>query len=128
MSEIEGLIEELAPAAARGVEVTILIGGGSEQPPSLSFAWDHKVYNDCAISRFRAAGYELIAQDCDGDRSWWKLKRGRAVLAEGGSIAWFPMYHFDVCLMEAEAALRHEVRQRIAALSSHKRTGPVTRD
>lgn len=108
------IMEALVSAAARGVEVTIITGGGGDAP-TLRFNWDHKVYRDCAVSKYRAAGFDLIAVDMDGDGSWWELKRGKEKLAKGEVWECQPYYHFDAALLEAEAALILEVRKRLAS-------------
>lgn len=107
-----GEIELLAEAAKRGVEVTILTNLHPEPPP-LRFKWDHALHRDCAISTFKGAGYSLRAVDQDGDASYWTLKRGKALLAEGESWDWQPLYHFDACLLAAEQALLSEVRRAL---------------
>lgn len=106
-------------AAARGVEVVIITRGG--EAPELRFKWDHKEYRDCAVSKFRGAGFELIVVDMDGDASWWELRRGKEKLAKGEVWDCQPYYHFDAALLQAEAALMSEARNRRALLSSTRK-------
>lgn len=66
---------------------------------------------------FRGAGLEAYVQDCDGDTSWWELRdirkrRSESLIASGGHYSCDPIYHFWKCLVDAEAALRDEVRKR----------------
>jgi hypothetical protein len=105
-------MDELAAAAARGVEVTI-ITNARPTPPLLTLKWSEKVTSCSAVYRFRGAGLDLVVQDCDGDSSWWELRQGRTILAHGESAEWQPLYHCDACLVAAEAALRAEVRRRL---------------
>lgn len=115
MGEVIGLLSE---AAARGVAVTVIV---NDRPPiTQRYKWQHKVYRDCAISTFRAAGLEIRAVDCDGDSSYWTLKRGKAVLAEGEDWGGGSHYHFDTCLLAAEDALRVEVGMRVAAVKARR--------
>ena len=114
------LIDTLSEAAARGVEVTIIVN--DHPAPVLRYKWQHNEYRDCAVSTFKAAGLEIRAVDQDGDASYWTLKRGKTVLAEGEIWDWQPYYHFDAALMAAEAALLAEVRARLATLSSQEPT------
>lgn len=111
---MKALIEMLAPAAARGVEVVIFTN--DRTPAPITFKWHYRETNCTAVARFRGAGLDLIVQDCDGDRSWWELSEGRTVLARGDTYECEPYYHFDACLLAAEEALRVEVRRRKAAL------------
>lgn len=110
------LIDTLSEAAARGVEVTILVNDHPE--PVLRYRWQHKEYRDCAVSTFKAAGFEIRAVDQDGDASYWTLKRGKSVLAKGEIWDCNPYYHFDSALMAAEAALLAEVRARLSVITS----------
>jgi len=107
------ILETLVDAAARGVEVTIITNGGDA--PDLRLKWDHQTYRDCAVSKYRAAGFDLTVVDMDGDGSWWELKRSKEKLAGGEVWECKPFYHFDSALLAAEAALMTEVRKRIAA-------------
>ena len=108
------LMDALAIAAARGIEVTVITN--DSEPPPLRFKWNFRETSCTAIGRYRAAGYDLVVQDCDGDWSWWELRRGRDVLAKGEAHEWEPYYHFDACLMASEAALMAEVRRRLAKM------------
>lgn len=110
MSDVAALLQG---AADRGVQVTIFVNDRPETPP-LRFKWDHKVHRDCAISTFKAAGLTLRVIDWDGDASGWTLKRGKDLIAEGEDWGWNP-YHFDACLMAAEAAMTAHVRALIAS-------------
>jgi hypothetical protein len=85
-------------------------------PVSLTLRWLFREHRDGETARFRAAGYELYVIDMDGDGSEWSLKRGKAILAQGGTHKCVPLYHFDACLVAAEAALREVTRDRIADL------------
>jgi hypothetical protein len=114
------LTEALSGAAARGVEVTIFVN--DHPAPVLRYKWQHKESRDCAVSTFKAAGLEIRAVDQDGDASYWTLKRGKTVLAEGESWDCSPHYHFDACLLAAEAALLAEVRSRIATITDLARS------
>lgn len=109
------LMKELAAAAARGVEVTVLTNDRSA--PVLTLRWEFKTYNTHATGTFRGAGYDLYVIDKDGDASEWRLRRGKAVIAEGETYEWQPFYHFDACLLAAEAALRAEVARRKAEIA-----------
>ena len=108
------LIKELAAAAARGVEVTIVTNG--HNPPPLTLRWKHEEKWWGAISTYEGAGYRLVVIDRDGDDSEWELKRGKSVIAAGRNHDNHPYYHFDACLLAAEGALRVEVKRRIAKL------------
>lgn len=109
------LLKLLSEAASRGVDVTLVVGGGGEIP-CLRFPWVHQEHWSGGIARYRAAGYSLYVQDMDGDGSVWELKRGREVLAEGSDYGHQPYYHFDACLLAAEQALVDHVRARLAEL------------
>jgi hypothetical protein len=78
--------------------------------------WLFREHRDGETARFCAAGYELYVIDLDGDASEWSLKRGKTILAQGGTHKCVPLYHFDACLIAAEAALREVTRARIAEL------------
>lgn len=110
------VMDALSKAAARGVEVTILVN--DHPAPVLRFKWQHNEYRDCAISTYKAAGLEIRTVDQDGDASYWTLKRGKTELAKGEIWDCQPYYHFDAALMAAEAALLAEVRARLSALTS----------
>jgi hypothetical protein len=111
---LEQLIAQLAPAAARGVDVTIVTN--SREVPALTLKWRFWETRDSGLGEFVGAGYKLFVQDCDGDGSRWTLERQGKVIAKGESYAWEPHYHFDACCLAAEAALRAEVRRRKAEL------------
>lgn len=108
------IIDLLADAAARGVQVTIITNG--HNPPPLTLKWTHEDRWWGAVSKYAGAGYSLSVADYDGDRSGWRLRRHGTVIAEGEDHGDRPYYHFDACLLAAEAALRADVRRRITAL------------
>lgn len=108
------LIDMLAPAAARGVEVTIVT---NEHPPApLTLLWAQKITSCYALLTYKAAGYELEVMDCDGDRSTWQVKRHGKLIASGSRDSWKPYYHCDQACLAAEEALRLHVRARVAEL------------
>lgn len=110
-------IQQLGEAAARGVEVTIITNTRSEPRP-WRYRWTYEEKWWGAIARYRGAGFELYVTDKDGDMSEWNLKRGKQVLAEGGTYECKPLYHFDACMLAAEAALDAEVKRRLERLRS----------
>jgi hypothetical protein len=112
------ILEVFSEAAARGVEVTIITS--HHEPVQLTLPWRFWETRDSGWGEYRAAGYDLVVRDCDGDSSWWELRRGRTVIAKGSSHDWKPFYHFDACCVAAEGALRSEVRRRKEALLSRK--------
>lgn len=110
------IFDMLGEAAARGVEVTLIT---NDRPnPNLRFKWQFRNTRDTGIGSFKGAGIEARVYDLDGDASEWTLKRGRTVIAEGGTYSCDPFYHFDACLLEAEAALLAAVRVYRAALET----------
>lgn len=111
---MSSIIDALAEAAARGVEVTVVTN--YHAPVELTLQWRFWATRDSGCGEYRAAGYDLVVRDCDGDMSWWELRRGRTVIAKGSTYDWKPFYHFDACCLAAEAALRAEVRRRVAEL------------
>lgn len=112
------LISILAPAAERGVEVTILT---NDHPvPTLRFKWHHEEKWWGAVSTYCAAGFKLRVIDYDGDSSSWALMEGKTVIANGETHECRPYYHFDACLLAAEAALQAEVECRVAALKARR--------
>lgn len=108
------IIDALAEAAARGVQVTIITN--HHEVPPLTLKWKFWNTRDSGCGEYMAAGYKLVVRDCDGDSSWWELRRGRSVIAKGETYDWKPFYHFDACCLAAESALRAEVRRRLAEL------------
>lgn len=82
----------------------------------MSLRWTFKEHWWGETACFRAAGYDVFVIDEDGDGSRWTLKRGKVVIAEGGTYECVPLYHFDACLVQAEARLREQVRNRVAEL------------
>lgn len=112
---MQTIMETLTEAAARGVEVTIITN--DHPAPTLTLKWEFKAYRDSATGKFQGAGYKLYVIDCDGDGSEWSVERGGQIIAEGGTYDCDPYYHFDACLIAAEAALRSDVRKRLAALA-----------
>jgi hypothetical protein len=117
------LIQILSEAAARGVDVVVMTGGGGELP-CLRFPWTQEDKWWGAVARYRAAGFSLAVSDLDGDRSIWALKRNGKILAEGEEHGCRPYYHFDACLLAAEAALLAEVQRRKESLRSRKAKAP----
>jgi hypothetical protein len=115
---VRSIFDDLAVAAARGVEVTVLTG--HHEPVELRLPWRFWETRDSGCGEYRAAGYDLVVRDCDGDGSWWELRRGRLVIAKGASYDWKPFYHFDACCLAAEAALFAAVRARLANLRAPK--------
>jgi len=109
------VIEALSSAAQRGVEVTILTN--DREAPSLRFRWQFKEYRDCAVGTFKAAGFTARVIDLDGDASEWTLRRGKALIADGSTYDCSPFYHFDACLLAAEAALLAAARERLATFT-----------
>lgn len=117
-------MDDLAAAAARGVKVTILTNDGDV--PALTFKWSNEQKWWGAISRYRACGLEAVVVDMDGDLSNWELRDVRAggkgmVLTSGETHECKPYYHFDACLVAAEAALRAEVKRRKASVVALRR-------
>jgi hypothetical protein len=118
------MMQALADAAARGVEVTVITNAHSQ--PELRFKWTFKEYRDGAIGKFKGAGLEAKVFDMDGDASEWSVRRGKEVLAEGSTYECHTFYHFDACLLAAEDALMTIARGRLAAiraLSPQKESG-----
>jgi hypothetical protein len=113
-----GIMDELAAAAARGVDVTIFTN--HHEAPPLTLPWKFWNTRDSGCGEYRAAGYKLVVRDCDGDASWWELRRGLVVIAKGETYEWKPFYHFDACCLAAESALRAEVRRRKAELLARR--------
>lgn len=116
MSEI---INALSEAAARGVNVTVVTS--ARDPVTLTLKWRFKEHRDGETAMFRGAGIELYVADYDGDGSVWQMRRGKTVLAEGSDYGDHP-YHFDACLLAAEAALRAEVKRMIAEAKAKSST------
>lgn len=116
------IMEVLSEAAARGVEVTIITNAREPVPLTLKWVFEEKWWG--AVGKYRACGLDLYVADYDGDRSSWALWQGRTVLAEGEDHGNQPYYHFDACLLAAEAALRAEVRRRRETLLSIKASAP----
>lgn len=111
-----GLIGALTEAAERGVAVTVITN--ARETPTLRFHWRFEEKWWGAVGTFAAAGFEAKVFDKDGDASEWVLKRGKTVVAEGDDWGWKPYYHFDACLLAAEAAMLTAVRQRLADLKA----------
>lgn len=110
---MNNLMNMLAEAAARGVDVTLVTN--HREPPPITLKWRFWETNDSGWGEFRGAGYLLKVRDCDGDFSTWYVKRGRDEIASGEMGGYRP-YHFDAALLAAEAAFRADVRARIARL------------
>lgn len=112
------VLEELAKAAARGVEVTIVT---NEHPPSpLTLPWAQVVKNWGAVVTYAAAGYALEVMDCDGDFSTWQIKRHGKLIVSGESHTYRPYYHCDQACLAAEEALRLHSRARVAELRGRR--------
>lgn len=109
------LIEALGEAASRGVEVTIITN--ERAAPELRFKWRYEEKWWGAIARYDAAGFTASVIDKDGDASEWSVKRGKTVIAEGGTYDCTPFYHFDACLLAAEEALLTAARVRRASIA-----------
>jgi hypothetical protein len=110
----------LADAVARGVNVTIITN--DYLVPTLTLPWVFRETNMDATGKFRGAGYDLYVQDCDGDMSHWVLRREKVVIEKGESWDGSPFYHFDACLLAAEAALRAEVKRRKEEITRKRAT------
>jgi hypothetical protein len=115
------LIDVLAEAAARGVQVTI-ITNADRDPPPLTLKWRFWTTNDSGWGEFRGGGYLLKVRDCDGDFSAWYVCRGDPQLkasriADGETHGYDP-YHFDAALLAAEAAFREERAQAYRCTSA----------
>lgn len=108
------LLDMIAGAAARGVEVTVITN--HREPCPLTLKWATWETRDSGWAAYRGAGYVLRVRDCDGEFSDWSLKRHGKVIAEGQTSGSTPYYHCDAACLAAEAALRAEVRPRLAAL------------
>lgn len=115
------MLDALSSAAARGVEVTLLISGGDEI--DLRYRWTFSHGRDHGKGEFRGAGYHAIVFDYDGDQSEWTLKRRGTVIAEGSDIGDGDYYHFDACLLAAEAALRADVLTRLRPPTPNQQGG-----
>lgn len=119
MSAPNPIMDILAAAAARGVEVTI-VTNADRQPPPLTLKWRFWETNDSGWGEFRGAGYLAKVRDCDGDFSHWYVTRGdpklKASLIASGDTSGYDPYHFDAALIAAETALRADVARRTAEL------------
>jgi hypothetical protein len=112
------VLDQLQEATARGVKVVVIT---NDYPaPALTLRWVFKEYWWGATGKFRAAGYDLYVIDKDGDASEWTLTRDKTVLAEGGTHECDPLYHFDACLLAAEAAFREVVMAHLEKLRRAK--------
>lgn len=83
--------------------------------------WEFHDHRDGEFARFRGAGLEAYVQDFDGDASYWELRdirkrKAESLIASGDDTGCDPIYHFWKCLVDAEAALRDEVRKRKSAM------------
>ena len=69
-------------------------------------------------AKFDLGGLVVYVADCDGDRSFWTIRRGQKgpIIAEGESAA---ANHWDLCLGEAQTALLEIVAKRIAELRTN---------
>lgn len=106
-----------------GPAVTILVGyvPDAQSPARAGLKWQFEEHWSGEIARFAGAGFVVRVKDCDGDASRWTVRRHGRLLAEGENDGWEP-YHFDACLLAAEAALREAVRSRKAELREAQAT------
>lgn len=113
-------LEILGQAAARGVQVTVIT---NDHPPvALRLRWAQTITSMDARLRFRAAGYDLFVQDCDGDFSNWSVKRHGQLIAHGEKgYERDALYHCDAACLAAEEALFKDVRDRVAAIKGAAR-------
>ena len=117
----ETLIDALSAASARGVEVTVFVSGG--EPLALRYPWIFTHHRCYSKGEFRAAGYHVTVYDLDGDQSDWEIKRWGTIIAEGSDIGDGDYYHFDACLLAAEAALRAHVLARLGRPTPNQEGG-----
>lgn len=91
----------------------------AEDEPTLK--WKFTERRDGETAEFDIGGIRAYVQDCDGDFSYWTIRRGRRgpVLAQGET---HEGNHWGTCLQQAEAALRKIVTDRIAELRAQKET------
>jgi DnaJ-class molecular chaperone len=60
--------------------------------------WRYRENQDSEFAEAEIADLQVLAQDCDGDFSYWHVKRGETFLA-AGEIRWSgELYHFDVAM------------------------------
>jgi len=112
------MLNDLAEAAQRGVQVTIIT---NESPAiSLRLHWQFEEKWWGAVGKCVGAGFTARVFDKDGDASEWIVTRGKEVIAEGETFECTPYYHFDACLLEAEAALMGAVRERLQAVKKRR--------
>lgn len=112
------LLQALNEAAARGVEVTIITNDHDPLPTRLK--WQHEHFWWGARSKTRACGFEVVVTDLDGDTSEWVVRRGGKEIASGGGHDCSEGYHFDLAMMQAEAALFAEVGRRRVVLKTYR--------
>lgn len=77
--------------------------------------WQFRSTRDSEFATFMANGVKVSVQDCDGDRSVWRITRGKETLAEGESSLLSP-YHMDVAMFVAAAAFLELAHARKFAL------------
>lgn len=80
-----------------------------------TLAWRFTERRDGETAVFEVCGLRAFVQDCDGDQSWWTVRKGRRgpILAQGERS---DGTHFFECLREAEGNLRRIIAERIAEL------------
>lgn len=90
-----------------------------------SLKWQYRDHWSGESAVFRVAGLEAYVRDMDGDSSYWELRdlRTKAIIAEGEDWGFEPP-NFWKCLADAEAALRVEVKTRVANLLNEVRRKP----
>ena len=115
--------KQLAAAAARGVDVVVF--QNAREPINLRYRWRFRETRDSGIGEFKAAGYDALVVDQDGDSSWWHIKKDGTVIAESGNMYdGGGLYHFDAALLDCEMVLSSVVRARRNAM---RRRWPLSR-
>ena len=76
-----------------------------------SLKWIYTEYHDDETTKFSVGKITAYVQDCNGDFSYWHVKRGKMIIAKNEDHDFDPP-HFFKCLANAENALRDEVVQR----------------
>lgn len=84
-----------------------------------SLKWIYREHRDGETATFKISGICAFVRDCDGDMSFYHVKRGSELIAEGSDHGFTP-HHFFKCLAEAEFALRAEVERRKHQILSTK--------
>ena len=77
--------------------------------------WQYEERRDGEIARFSVCGLHAYVRDCDGDGSFWYVRKGYRgpALAKGERA---DINHFFGSLGDAEAALRRIIAERVAEL------------